>query len=467
MSLQLQPSTILHHRYRIERLLGAGGFGMTYLCLDERLQRRVCIKEFFLSGHCTRGSSQTVITQGLNAGDFAHFRARFSEEARALARFRHPGIVQVLDVFEENNTAYYVMDYVQGETLKALVLRKGRLAVTEALSLMQKLLDAVETVHAADLLHRDIKPDNIIVSSDGQPVLIDFGNARHFSEGRTLSQTAILTPGYAPPEQYTERARRGPFTDVYGLGATLYFALTGMKPLAVTDRQMEQLTAPHQLFTDIPETLSSAVMLAMSINPEDRFQDVRSFHFALNNLRKTSRGIVVSKSIYVSNLLFGRIKKRRQVFLFLLVVMLFMSFIGIAVVFWHKSFPFELDRSKELVESFYTCYDQSSNSKGRALCLQHFFSETYRNSNVAKSIIDKDYTFKKHVIKNIILKKEDAKHRILQVNYNFTFQVNRYSRLVIQKNGMMEISLDNTNKIINIDYMKLPRESFSGSGQGF
>jgi serine/threonine protein kinase len=294
---ELPQGILLHERYRIERVLGAGGFGITYLCRDERLQRQVCIKEFFLSGYCTRGSGQTVITQGLNAGDFAHFRARFSEEARALARFRHPGIVQVHDVFEEHNTAYYTMDYVEGETLKALVQRKGTLPLAEAMPFMHKLLDAVEAVHAADMLHRDIKPDNIMVRADGQPVLIDFGSARQFSEGKTLSQTAILTPGYAPPEQYSEKARRGIFTDVYSLGATFYFILTGVRPLSATDRQLERLQAPHVIQTEIPVNMSNIIMLAMNIKPENRFESIEKLRRALSPNIKSIEQVKWPKNI--------------------------------------------------------------------------------------------------------------------------------------------------------------------------
>ena len=218
---ELPAGSILHHRYRIDAVIGQGGFGITYKASDERLQRLVCIKELFLSGHCTRGQGNTVQVQGLQGRDFGHFVQRFMEEAGALARFRHPGIVQVLDVFQENETAYCIMEYIDGETLKAKVQREGPVPLAEALPLMQRLLDAVAEVHAAGLLHRDIKPDNIMLRPDGLPVLIDFGSAREYSDSQTISQTAILSPRYAPLELYSESARRGPYTDIYALGATL------------------------------------------------------------------------------------------------------------------------------------------------------------------------------------------------------------------------------------------------------
>jgi formylglycine-generating enzyme required for sulfatase activity len=279
---ELPPGTLLHNRYRIVSVIGQGGFGITYKALDQTLSRPVCIKELFLSGHSTRGAGNTVQSQGLKDLDFEHFSERFIEEAGALARFRHPGIVQVLDVFRENGTAYSVMEYIKGQTLKDKIQREGRMPLPKALPLMQAVLDATEEVHRQGMLHRDIKPDNIMLREDGSPVLIDFGSARTLSDAKTITQTAILTPGYAPPEQYSEKARRGPFTDIYSLGATFYFMLTGVRPLPATDRQLETLQAPHRIQPEIPVTLSSALMLALNIKPEERFASIEQFRRAIS-----------------------------------------------------------------------------------------------------------------------------------------------------------------------------------------
>jgi len=284
MSHQLPAGTILHHRYRIDAVIGQGGFGITYKAFDPGLNQVVCIKELFPSGLCVRGPENTVVFQGKNAHEFPAFRNRFIKEARELARFRHPNIVRVSEVFEANQTAYFVMDFVEGETLRELVTREGRLNQERALPLMQGLLDAVEEVHRAGLLHRDIKPDNVLIEPGGKVVLIDFGSAKEFEDGKTLSQTAILTPGYAPLEQYSDTAQRGTYTDIYALGATFYFLLTGKKPLAAIDRQDTALAAPHSLFADVSEVLSSAIMLALNLRPVDRFQTVGELRNALKGI---------------------------------------------------------------------------------------------------------------------------------------------------------------------------------------
>ena len=298
---QLVPGHQLYNRYSIQKVLGQGGFGITYLAYDQKLEQEVCIKELFVSGNSTRGVNMTVQSQGNADFSFSDFVDRFLQEARQLARFQHPNIVRVIDIFKENDTAYTVMEFVNGETLKERVQRTGAMEEKEALLLINQLLDAVEAVHAKGMLHRDIKPDNVLINPEGQVVLIDFGSAREFAEGKTTHQTAMITPGYAPPEQYSERAKRGPFTDIYALGATMYYLLTGEKPVASTDRSFEELIAPHVLNPKVSSQVSSAVLLALEIKPENRFQDIAEMKGALTtllskNLKKVSLAKKVSSS---------------------------------------------------------------------------------------------------------------------------------------------------------------------------
>ena len=280
---ELAPSTLLQGKFKITKTLGQGGFGITYKAENISLGNTVCIKELFIGGNSTRGAHNTVQSQGFKEVSFDYFKKRFIDEARGLAKFNHPGIVRVTDVFEENETAYFVMEFVHGQTLKEMVAQQGALPTEKAIALILHLLDAVEAVHSQGMLHRDIKPDNILITPEGKSVLIDFGSARQFAEGYTTTQTAILTPGYAPLEQYSDKAKRGPFTDIYALGATIYFILTGVKPIAATDRGLETLSSPETLNPAVSKTLASVVMLAMNLKPEDRFQTIAQMREALQH----------------------------------------------------------------------------------------------------------------------------------------------------------------------------------------
>jgi serine/threonine protein kinase len=289
--MKLQVQTLLNNRYRITAFLSQGGFGYTYLADDDLFGKKVCIKELYINNRSTRGPRQEVITEDSSDFSFEHFSTRFWEEAKQLAAFDHPNIVKVKDFFKSNGSTYFVMEYIEGETLQAKKL-KGELNDEQRIfAVMTQLLAAVETVHNAGMLHRDIKPENILIANDNRVVLIDFGSARDFEDGKTLAHTTLISPGYAPIEQYSNRAKRGAYTDIYALGATLYFLLTGQKPLPATDRYREQLPSPQQLNPAISTQLSSAVMMAMAMEPEDRFQSVADFKAALllsgKNVEKT------------------------------------------------------------------------------------------------------------------------------------------------------------------------------------
>jgi len=224
------PAGAALHEYRIEQLLGAGGFGITYLASDLNLDKPVAIKEYLPSELAARAPDGSV--QPLSAereGDYRWGLDRFLQEARTLAKFSHANIVRVLRYFEANATAYMVMEYEGGESLKSLF---AKAPPNEAVlrRILEPLLDGLAAVHAAGFLHRDIKPDNIVVRADGTPVLIDFGAARNALGAETRALTAILTPGFAPLEQYSGDKRQGPWTDLYALGGVLFRAVTAKNP---------------------------------------------------------------------------------------------------------------------------------------------------------------------------------------------------------------------------------------------
>jgi len=238
--VELAPKTTLQGgRYRLERTLGQGGFGITYAAMDTQLERPVALKECFPAGSSRKGLK--VLVKGL---EFEAQKKTFLEEGRTLARFQHPGIVRVFDVFEENDTAYLVMELLIGQTLAHVLERREKLAPDEVQVQLEGILSALAEVHRAGLLHRDLKPDNIFLTNDGRTVLIDFGSARAFQSGRTVAHTRVLTAQYAPPEQWSSEARFGPYTDFYALGATFYHALSGVLPTSAPERMMNTPLLP-------------------------------------------------------------------------------------------------------------------------------------------------------------------------------------------------------------------------------
>ena len=280
LSLYLPVGTKLRGgAYTIGKVLGQGGFGITYKGSDTRLHRVVAIKEFFLQGCIRQGTAVSIATPSITPADFEAMKQRFLQEARTLARFNHHGIVRVYDVFEENRTAYIVMEFLQGKPLsRILEERGGRMEEQEALRYIAQVCEALELIHSSGILHRDIKPDNIMVCDDGRVVLIDFGAAREFAARATQRHTIILTPGYAPLEQYSERGQRGPFTDIYALSATLYHLLTGEVPVPAPERRVGiPLPDVRQLNPRISPHVAQAIMQGLEMDSDKRPQTARDF----------------------------------------------------------------------------------------------------------------------------------------------------------------------------------------------
>ena len=274
----LPNGTLLIGTYAVESVLGQGGFGITYRSHDQMLDRSVAIKEFFPSS-CRRQNLAVEPARGLSDHDYRAARAQFLAEARILARCHHAGIVGVYAAFEANETAYMVMELLHGKTLAQLLsARGGRMEQAEAVGVIERVGEALGFVHDLDLLHRDIKPDNIIVCDDGRVMLIDFGTAREWVKGQAQGQTVVVTPGYAPLEQYAKQARRGAFTDVYGLAATLYHLLTGQMPPSASDRAMGVLLRPaREINPKISPNVARAVETGLQMEIARRPQSVREF----------------------------------------------------------------------------------------------------------------------------------------------------------------------------------------------
>ena len=267
-------------RFRIEKLLGIGGFGLTYLVTDVTLNRVAAVKELFgqdwkRDGLLAQPSGRT------SQSEFQEIKESFLQEGRALAQFSHPSIVKVYDQFSENNTVYLVMEYLQGESLIDRINREGSIPAEELVPIAKNLAQALKVIHASGTLHRDVKPDNIILERSGRTVLIDFGSAREFQANKTVAMTVILTHGYAPLEQYASKGRLGPPTDLYALGATLHHAITGHMPPSAADRANGSKLLP--LPAVIPPGLKRAVEGAMQIPIAERPQNVSEFLALLSN----------------------------------------------------------------------------------------------------------------------------------------------------------------------------------------
>jgi serine/threonine protein kinase len=242
--------------FEIRAVLGTGGFGITYGAYDQRLERRVAIKEYFPAGLAFRSSGSTTLQLASQTdGDaYEYGLKRFLEEGRVLAKFREPSIIRVTQFLEANGTAYLVMDYEDGEPLSTHLDRVVTLDETEVRDIVVPILEGLSVVHAKQYLHRDIKPPNIFLRKSGPAVLLDFGAARRALEEQSSAMTVMLTPGYAPFEQYSKGDKQGPWSDIYALGATMYHCIVGAAPTPATDR----LTS---IYDDEPDPVAQALKI--------------------------------------------------------------------------------------------------------------------------------------------------------------------------------------------------------------
>ena len=272
------------HWYEIEKVLGIGGFGITYLARDLNLDRLVAIKEYLPSEFAIREQDTSVQPASEKAKETYQWGMdRFIKEAQTLSKFEHPNIVRVYAVFEENNTGYMVMAYEEGRSLKALLKEQGVFDEETLRGWLMPILDGLALVHQQGFIHRDIKPDNLYIRNDGSPVLLDFGSARQSIGEETKTLTSLVSPGYAPFEQYYAKSdEQGPWTDIYGLGATLYHGITGKKPddavtrsKSIIDGSVDQLPSVlGQYQENYSSVFLKAVDHAIQFKPEQRPQSV-------------------------------------------------------------------------------------------------------------------------------------------------------------------------------------------------
>lgn len=281
-SYSLQRNTGLIGRYVIQKVLGQGGFGITYLGIDKLYGNKVAIKEYYPQKIAMRKAQYedvVTVTSIEEKNNYNKGKKRFLDEAQVMARFnKNEGIVKILDFFEANNTAYIVMEYLEGITLKQYLGKYGVLQFRNLIEMMLPLLEALIEIHSQGLIHRDISPDNIMVQHNGKLKLMDFGAARDYTESGNKSLTVILKPGYAPPEQYQTHGVQGPWTDIYALCATIYKCLTGITPPDAIARVMDdKFKEPDQLDGKLSPDIKKILWKGMNIFPEERYQDIGEF----------------------------------------------------------------------------------------------------------------------------------------------------------------------------------------------
>ena len=282
--LALPAGSILYGRYIIGKVLGQGGFGITYLAQDYQTKDYVAIKEFFPGSMATRTGTTVVPYSGTQGENFTYGRTTFLDEAKTMAEFNgNPNIAGVQVYFEENGTAYFVMEYLDGCSFGDYISNHGgRLSWVDTARIMLPVIKVLGQIHEKGVIHRDVAPDNIYITKDGTVKLLDFGAARHSLGNVSQSLDVVIKHGFAPKEQYSRRGRQGPYTDVYAVCATIYYALTGVKPDESIDRAEEDtLPPPTILGAKISEPLEDVIMKGLSVDAKDRYQSAVELSAAL------------------------------------------------------------------------------------------------------------------------------------------------------------------------------------------
>ncbi len=281
----LKPQTCLKGRYYLGRVLGRGGFGITYNGWDAQVGRRVAVKEYFPSGLVVRLKDDNTISavSSVNTQSFKSGVVKFFDEAQILSEFRGvKEIVEIYDFFYENETSYIIMEFVEGENILQIMARRKIMDTGTAADIILKLTGAMMKVHAKDVLHRDISPSNVIITGDGGIKLIDFGSARQFAVDQSNSMSVILKNGFAPIEQYSRKGNHGPWTDIYSICATFYYMITGMLPEQATDRVIEDaLIPPSEFRSDITPQQEAVLLKGLAVIAADRYRSASELKDAI------------------------------------------------------------------------------------------------------------------------------------------------------------------------------------------
>ena len=405
--------------YRIDRILGQGGFGITYLATDVNLDKQIVIKEFFPKEFSSRESNvYTIVShKGEENEVYRYLMKKFLSEAKILASFSHPNIITVTRFFEENSTAYFVMDYVKGEPLKNYVKRNGSLSQDTIEQVIIPILEGLKAVHEKKFLHRDIAPDNIYLTIDGRPILIDFGSAKDTIGEESKSLATIVKAGYSAPEQYISSSIHTKSTDIYAIGGVIASMISGETPPEATKRQLD-------LYNDRPDPLEillnqhksrysksflEAVFKSMNIKESERFQEVREFQYAL--VMGDNTPLVENKTKLLETNNATKVEKRNKGFLFILPIILLVATGVIYNMFFNTEKVKKIvPKSKKIVIKI-----KDVNSVKSLVIKEEDINKTKASSDINKTVIKKEDINKTKPLSDI--NKKEPKNS-LSVTYN-------------------------------------------------
>ena len=379
----LTEGTVVAGRYLIGTVEGSGGFSVIYRAWDTSLDRVVAIKEYFQTRLMTRAPGETnVIVFSKGQKEFRKEIDNFISEARTVSKFvSAPNIVDVYDYFEENNTAYMVMELLDGVSLQEYIKKSGgKLTGEEAVGMIMPVLDALETIHKSKYIHRDISPKNIYLCKRGDSTiikLIDFGAACFFDNSGKKKYPIILTPGYAPPEQYSETGDQGPWTDLYALSATLYRCVTGkFPPESELRTKKDELVPPIQLNPEVPEYLNSIIIRGLSLEISLRFRNTKQFREALENRKEVRSAEKVLKA-----------RKKRRIVSVLCGALVAAAVYGACIFIFYRQSNDILDDAEISVWVSVPEYESKDQAKARFEAMTSGFSDRYSNIKIKAEYI--------------------------------------------------------------------------------
>ena len=481
-TLHIEPGSILNNRYIIGKVLGYGGFGVTYIAWDSLLEQKVAIKEFLPSEFATRmlGRMEITIFSGDKEKQFMEGLVKFVEEAKKLAKFNNvPGIIKIFDCIEENNTAYIIMELLEGETLAEKLEKEKKMSADKAISMLLPVMESLRVVNNAGIIHRDIAPDNIFITKQNDIKLIDFGAARYATTSLSRSLTIIIKPGYSPEEQYRSMGDQGSWTDVYSIGATLYRMITGETPCDSMERRayLEQngtdLLKPISKFSNrISKNQEIAILNAMNVKVDERTQDMTKLIEELTAVTDIQRIETKDTKISIMDLpIWVKITSLVAV-LAVVVVALIMSRKTVTVFNEDgmtrvpNLLNLSIDEAKnELKENKLTCkivgYTYSATMPNNSVIYQskEVGTKVSYNSQIDIKVSKIKDTYE---VSNVVAMSKDKAEELLETDgYSIQFAEERYSD-VIAENCVIKQETDESasNKMVTLTLSKGPSTEF-------